>query len=70
MRGAISARRGALVVKVPVLPLAGVCAAIGKRRGALAVRLAFAICLAGVLHAAGSSGLGLLARSFSKPALL
>ena len=41
-----------------VLPLAGVRAAIGICRGALTVRLAFAVCIAGVRHTAGLSRFG------------
>ena len=64
VRGAIGVYPSALSVSLAVLPRAGVRAAIGRRLGALAVGLAFAISLAGVLHATGSSRFGVASKRF------
>lgn len=52
VRGAIVVCVGALSVLLAALQRANERGAIGRCRSALAVRLAFAICLAGVRHAA------------------
>ena len=43
-------RQGTLSVHVAVLPLAGVCGAIGVGEGTLAVVVAVAVSFAGVFH--------------------
>ena len=61
-RLAINIGEGALAVAIFVLPLAGVCAEVGKPRGALAGPLALAVRLAGVRHAAGLSRFGVVSK--------